>query len=1362
MAAEFSPQGAPAPADDARRFADALAPYVPPLVLTLLMESGAPTTEASAWQFEGAVLFTDIAGFTTLTERMDEAGPAGVEELSRLLNAYFTDLISLVEAHGGLVLKFAGDALMAVWIAREGLLPETTHRVGQCALLIQKAMGAYRVTDEVTLSMRVSIGAGVIHHMVLGGAADRWASRLAGAAMAEARHAISLAKPGEAVLAPEAARLLASIASTAPRGKEAAQLIRIAPIPAQPLESRLGSIEHVEDLLPHVPFPVRGRVLAGQAGWIAEFRRVTVLFVNVPEVDDVRPSDMRRAQAVVCVIQNVLERFRGVVDNLGDDQDGLTLIAAFGLPERSHEDDAVRAVRSALLIRRDLRDMGLGSWIGVTTGRLFCGAIGSAGRRSYSMVGDAMNRCARLMRLAENDIFCDDPTRVAASRSIQFEYLRDATLRGKASAVAIYRPLAEHAAAASGAEGIVGRESEREWIRARLTALRERGEGGVITIEGDAGIGKSTLLADLKGGAADLGLRLFAGGGDSLERTSSYHAWPAIFRAAIDSAPDADDAVLMELLTARFSGNPEAMRLAPLLNPAIGMRIPENEITSQMTAQSRAEAAMAMLGQLLREVTDATPAVVVLEDAHWLDSASWALALELHRKTPRLLLVLATRPLPAPEPEPWKALRHAAGAGRLQLGPLLGKDILTLVRRRLGIDALPPHAGELIIEKGEGHPFFSEELGYALRDAGHLVIKGRACALAPGIRDLRRLNFPVTVQGAVSERIDRLSPREQLAIKVASVNGRAFSLRTLRAIHPVQPDHEHLAACMDRLVTLDLTVRASSETGPAFQFKHNIIQEVAYEQLIFSQRQQLHRRLAEYLEETDAGNYPLLAHHWRNAGAPKKAIRYLDLAGDQALQRFANREAVEFLQQAIQISPELAEKPATLDFGRWHRQIGEAYHHLGLLAQSREWLSQATRIFGYPVPNEHRLRALALPGSAIRQVWRRLLRSGRAPRENVDAASLLEAIHAYNQLAEIAYFANDLLTSVFCCIHGLNLAEALGPSPKLAEMYASMMIVTSAIPPLALGRMYFRLTEKALSGFDQPATQACVREFMGIYLSGLGMFREAREHLAAACDVFLLYGNGRRLEECLTNFVYSHLHRGELAEAEEMLSRLRRSAQRREDAQTTGWARMLQAELLLPIRGPDAALAALGENETPGWDALTRAAFHAISAQALFRLGRIEAARERAATALEQLAGTPPVSYTTILYVSYLVEVCLELFAHALGAGAPTAELRIQARRACGVMRRFGRAFPVGLPRAHLWEGRGQWLLGRKKAADRSWQKALAASQSLGMKRDLALVHMHLAMLHGESHKDTAIALFEEIGAHSELAHWRTVAWEKG
>jgi len=1314
------PAAAPPPQGDAR-LAEALAAYVPPLVLENLAHDPQPTSEARATTFPAAVLLTDIAGFTALTEGMDEAGPAGVEELSRLLNAYFTDLIELVEAHGGLVLKFAGDALMAVWPGATGTLSEAAWRAAQCSLFIQRQMHSRSVTDAVTLSMRVSVGAGELGHMVVGGG-GRWASRLAGAAMAEARTAIALARPGEVALSPQVARLLSTAAKTTTRTPGTPLLDSIAPLEVRPMLQPWVKAGDVPALLVHVPAAVRDRIVAGQAGWLAEFRRVSVLFINVPDVDDDPARSLDRTQAAVRAIQTVLERYEGTVDNLGDDRAGLTLIAALGLPASSHEDDAIRAVRMALAIRAALRDLGHDSAIGVTTGRLFCGAIGSARRREYSMVGDTMNRCARLMDLAENDVLCDEPTQEAAARAIRFEFLRDVALKGKASTVAIHRPLGEAAAPAPDRRGIVGRERERAALSSRLGTFRERGEAGVVIIEGEAGIGKSTLVADFRARAAGRGLRVLFGGGDSLERASGYHAWRHVFGDVLGFQPEAEEADRGDRLAQFLADSPETLRLAPLLNSALGLHLPENEITAEMTGQSRAEATVGMLVGFLEDAAAAEPLVVVLEDAHWLDSASWALALEVHRKVARLLLTMATRPLGAAAPEAWAGLCEAAGQDRIALGPLGGDEVLALIRQRLKIEELPPAAALFIREKAEGHPFFSEELAYALRDAGHLVIRGRRCELAPGMGDLRSLNFPTSVQGVVSERLDRLSPRERLAIKIASVNGRAFTLRTLHAIHPVDEDRAHLPECLDRLVALDLTQRTEADGAPAFTFKHNIIQEVAYEQLIFSQRQQLHLRLAEFIEQNDGANFPILAHHWRNTATPARAIRYLTLAGEQALLRYANREAIGFLTQAIELATRGATPPSALALGRWHRQIGEAHHHLGRIDESRQWLSQAMRILGHPVPAPRRMKMLALPAAVARQLWHRLTGGGRAARGVGSAEVLGEATQADNQLGEIAYFTNDLITSVFHIIHGLNLAEAVGPSPKLAEMYGGMMIVTGALPPLALGDLYFRLSEEALGLADRAVTRAYVEQLMGIFFNGRGSFARAQERLGLALQTFRRFGNGRRMEECLTNVFYLHLFRGEFAAAREASALTRRSAMRREDGQTLGWAVTMEAHALLATEGPAAALAMLGDAEQPAWDALTRTGFHAGSGIGRFRLGEMDRAQTHAQTALDRLAAGPPVSYTALLDCSYVAEVFLGLWASAQRDGRPAAGLRRQAGRACSTLRAYSRAFPIGWPRTHLWMGVERWHRGHPQAANRLWQKGRDAAARLSMTADIALI----------------------------------------
>ena len=183
----------------------------------------------------------------------------------------------------------------------------------------------------------------------------------------------------------------------------------------------------------------------------------------------------------------------------------------------------------------------------------------------------------------------------------------------------------------------------------------------------------------------------------------------------------------------------------------------------------------------------ARPHVLVLEDAHWLDSASWALARQVAEQVAPVLLVLATRPLSEPLPTDYQRLKDARDTRTLRLAGLGADDTVALVGRRLGVAALPDPVARLIVERAEGNPFYSEELALALRDAGVVTVGGGVCRLAPAAGDLRGLAFPDTVQGVITSRIDRLTPRQQLTLKVASVIGRGFAHRMLRDVHLLGP-----------------------------------------------------------------------------------------------------------------------------------------------------------------------------------------------------------------------------------------------------------------------------------------------------------------------------------------------------------------------------------------------------------------------------------------------------------------------------------------------------------------------------------------------------------------------------------------------
>src|SRR5262249_31777378 len=207
------------------------------------------------------------------------------------------------------------------------------------------------------------------------------------------------------------------------------------------------------------------------------------------------------------------------------------------------------------------------------------------------------------------------------------------------------------------------------------------------------------------------------------------------------------------------------------------------------------------------------------EDAHWMDSASWALALETARRGGPLLIVLTVRPLGENAPEEMRALLDLPGSGRVCLEPLAAEDTIRIVCHRLGVDALPVSVAAVIREKAEGNPLFSEELAYALRDAGQIVVAGRTCRMADGT-DLTTLDLPPTVQAAMTARIDRLPAQHQMALKTASVIGRQFATRVLQCIYPLSEERASVETMLLDLTRWDLTRPVAAALEAAYLFKH--------------------------------------------------------------------------------------------------------------------------------------------------------------------------------------------------------------------------------------------------------------------------------------------------------------------------------------------------------------------------------------------------------------------------------------------------------------------------------------------------------------------------------------------------------------
>ncbi|RME49698.1 MAG: guanylate cyclase, partial [Caldilineae bacterium] len=634
---------------------NALSSYVPQLVIRHLADHPEPLTEPVGYTFPAAVLLADIIGFTPLTDRLAERGYIGAEELTYLLNVYFEEIIELFTIHGGDVVKFAGDALLALWpIGATGDdLTTVTRRATQAALLVQTMLHDHKVQEDVRLSLRIGIGVGDVFAAHIGGVYGRWELLVTGEPFVQVRQAQNHARSGEVVLSPQSWALVQAYSEGYLIEDGFAAVTDIhAPLPfftpePYPLLPRAEAA-----LRGYIPGTVLSRVIAGQGEWISELRQVAVLFISLPDIRPTQPQALEQAQRMMSTLQTAIYRYEGSINKISVDDKGSTLIAAMGLPPLAHEDDTVRAVRAALAIQAELRRMGLRSNIGVASGRVFCGAIGSVRRREYTMIGDVVNMAARLMQAASDDILCDAATYQIARSHIHFEALSPIPLKGKTNPVPVYRPHSEAKITIAPKTDMVGRVDEKTFLVHALQSLLRGGVGGVILIEGEAGIGKSRLVEELQRQAEILHINTFLGRGDALEQNTPYSPWRAIFHHLLNFPADASPETRRRRVQELLASNPNQRRLAPLLSDVLRLDLPDNDFTASMDAAARAQNRHELLLQLVQASITRAPKVLILEDAHWLDSASWRLALAVSQQIESLLLVIVARPFTAAEHHP--------------------------------------------------------------------------------------------------------------------------------------------------------------------------------------------------------------------------------------------------------------------------------------------------------------------------------------------------------------------------------------------------------------------------------------------------------------------------------------------------------------------------------------------------------------------------------------------------------------------------------------------------------------------------------------------------------------------------------------
>jgi class 3 adenylate cyclase/tetratricopeptide (TPR) repeat protein len=1361
------------------------ASFVPNLIKQHLALNPGPITAPANKHLQAAVLFTDISGYTALAEKLSQRRESGAEDLSRILNDHFGQLIALVAAHGGDVIKFAGDALLAIWPLEsqgEGLAT-LTHRAAQCGLAIQAALHDYQVSDETSISLRIGISAGELSVMYLGGSFQRWELLVTGDPLIDVGKAQRLAKPGQVIIAPDPWEWIATHFQGIPIETERAErksnillgesdiILPLKPLPKINLSSEMGP-----GIKLYIPAAILSRLDAGQSGWLAELRHVTVLFVNLPDLNFSTP--LEKAQEIMSVLQKTLYRYEGSINKLNVDDKGTTLVAAFGMPPMAHSDDAVRAVQAMQDVQIELRSRGFSTAIGIASGTAFCGSIGTNDRREYTLVGDVVNLAARLMQIAQDTIICDQLSYENARSQLDFEALPPVHVKGKVNLIQIYSPTGKKKLSTRPQTELIGRFRERAIIASRLQGLLLGTARNIVVLEGIAGIGKSSLVDEFSRQAQNLGIRVLIGNGDTIENSTPYHAWRPVFSQLfnLDLYPNLENRrnQVSDHLHSIFQEHPQSERLLdlmPLLNPIVQLDFPENEITQQMVSEVRAANTRELLIQVLNACAQESPLAVVIEDGHWLDATSWVLTWMVSQQVQPLILVITTRPFTQTVPNEYTQILHDPISQYMELETLSSEDALTLVCQRLGVNSLPGPVISLIREKAEGHPFFSEELAYALRDTGVILIEDGQCHLAEGRQDLSHLQFPTTVHGVITSRIDHLTPQQQLTLKVASVIGRIFAYRTLRDIHPLEADQKNLSTYLESLDRLNLTGIESWEPELLYIFKHVITQEVVYNLMLFSQRKQLHEAVARWYESEYKADltpfYSILAHHWGKADEANKTIAYLEKAGELALHGYANQEAIQFFNSVLQLV-ESSDPPFAIDELRrasWNRQLGQAHHNVGNLGISRDYFLKALRLLKRGVPENQ----WALVGNLTKELFLQVLSRfdlRRSFRERSNKKTLLEAARSYAPLVENYYHANETLPLVYAVLSMTNITETIEPSPELAKAYANMCAIVGTIPLHSLARTYGQRARDCATNLNDLSALGYVLLITGVYHQGIGEWDQVEKDGAQASEISAQLGDIRRWGEALTVLATAANYRGQFARSINLFKQVYEFALKSNNVLQQAWA--LSGEACAQVRlGNFAATISQGEKalivlkETVDRTEEIRAL--GSMAIAYLHQGQWELAYKTACQARALIALSPPTVYSTLDGYTGVAEVYLELWERESQAGQhnlPLAnlDLKSDARRACKELEKYARVFSIGQPSFLLCRGLYEWLVGRQSRAQRSWKKSFELAKEMGMtyiqgRAQLEIIR-HLPLDHPErnQHMNIAEQCLSQAEAFYELA----------
>ena len=1166
-----------------------------------------PVSGQTGGQFiQGTLLYAGISGFASMSERFGRLGQEGAEEIIAIVDRYFSAMLSVLREHDGQLVTFDGDALLALFSGAD-----SATRGVSAAHRLQEAMADFAETNTSQGFFPLQIKVGLVKrrffaarvgtqqrmvYALLGGgvnvATAIETAAMAGQIFCDRATLDDIRIPCQTVPSPESERyLVVEQVDLSSSQVPVVETPRWAFTPELTLAGLRQVVELLDALAPYLPTGLLPR-LVGEPNVESsdgEYRLVAVLFANVSGLGDIadrlgprREREISRAvDRYFVAMEQAVHRYGGVINKMALSAHGDKLLAFFGAP-LAHEDDAERAVRAALAMQEamdtlndelprhtGLADLRLEQRVGVSYGYVFAGSVGTDWRSEYTVMGDEVSLAAHLLTVAEpGGVTISGNVRRRVQSLFALKPQGEVVVRGRTEpnpAFSVIGP-GDGSAYRRGRVGmrspLVGRQPEWSQLQRSVDQLL-LGQGGIVSVIGEAGLGKSRLVAELREFVEGSSVRWIEGRSLSYTEAMSYWPFQDILRQMLGLEPEDTGQAAQQKLQDTLEETPsvpDVGAILPYLSTFLGLPVEDllRERIRYLDAEAllrRTYIAISILFESFAR-TGSAPVIVVLEDIHWIDQVSLDLLEHLLFLVDRVPLMLLLTYRPEHTQRCWQlheqiAQGYAHCWQEIDLNPLGPSDSQKLLSNLVHIETWPGKMRDTILDRADGNPLYLEEMLRALIGDRALIQDGDGQWRISGRAEQMRV--PDTLQGVIMTRLDRIDESSRWTAQVASVIGRVFTIDVLDHVMPL--GEAQLRRNLAELQEHEIIHQSQSQSTPhpAYDFSHVLVQDVCYRSLLTRTRRLYHRRIAGYLSSDlalnrrDAGSsFPVIAYHAFAGEDWPRALRYQLLAGQRARALFANEAAIDHftrvLQSAEHLPPEQTVEPRRTGLAA----LGELLTTTGQYDEALVYLQRAQAMAHEQGNKDAEARACRWM-ARLHELRSEYLVAAERIQEGLIALEGDETVET-TQLLLVAGLVNTRLgnydTALDQCELVLRIAERLGEVAVLARGYTLLGHLSrlQGAGTVAIG--YFQRGLDLYEIVGDINGQAIAHDLIATAYFHTGQWQEAERQYLRAREICALIGNTYSLALADNNLGGIALNQGRLDDALEFYERALRSLEK--------------------------------------------------------------------------------------------------------------------------------------------------------------------------------------------------------------------------